>query len=462
MAAGEYRDFAEEAATGTNFTAVAFEKAASALQPLTRDYNLTNEQLKQLTRTTADLAAANGIGLVQSSNDVIGLMRGQTRAGQELGLNMKTNVIASMDGLTEAEKRAVAEGDTFAGAQARLHVLNLQAAGSLGMAAEAAGKTGDNFAKLDKATGSLWETLGKSQVIGSVTDALGTAATSAEHLIQVVDILNTKGAQFRFEYPELSGADFNQALLGGNLDAMLKARAAGGGGAGGFAGDEGFGPPPWVPTVLGGHVTNATYARSAAESYPDEGTRILNVTAATDSLTRAQEEAMKTGTDWRDETVRATNAQVALGDAVEQSRRALADLDQQMTRATAGESRLEALGRTLREDRARRARLGLAPLAGETDAIRGLGRAETAQQQAVGASALADTQALLAAIARGDDPFGLGKVQVGTQQVTADTVVINGPATGGQQSSVSGGAGRYGGARSTGPAYQGGLGRFGQ
>src|SRR4051812_29962645 len=67
-------------------------------------------------------------------------------------------------------------------------------------------------------------------------------------------------------------------------------------------------------------------------------------------------------------------------------------------------------------------------MAGETNLIRALGRAETAQQQDIGTSALGWAAALL----KGDDPLGLQKVQAARADVTIGnaTITVNGGAGG--------------------------------
>jgi hypothetical protein len=467
--AGEYREFSEQAARGTNFTAIQFERAAATLQPLTRDYRLTNEELQDLIRNTADLAAANGIGLVQAASDVDGSMRGMTRSGRELGLNLKADVIANMDGLSAAEKRAAAEGDNVASAHARLKVITLDSAAAHGQAAEAAGEAGDNFAKLDKATASLYETMAQSSGIGGLIDVFGRAANSAGDLVRITDLLNSKAAQYRFEYPEKSGADFNKALVTGTLDAELAARAAGGQGGGGFAGPgEGFTPiEAQVPNYVQELATKADDAAAKAnttlqEAYRDEGVRLDNVTAALDHRTAAQEAATKAGADYRDETNRAIEAERAYGGVLVGTREQLAGLDADMRGYETHRSQIGGLEKQLIDDRATRRRLGLPELPGETDAIRQLYKADYRTRLAEGPTALAE---VLSHLKLGDwDPSKVAAEHADVTIANATVVVQGGAGGGGQQSAISGGgsAARYAGARSNGPAYQSGLGRFGQ
>lgn len=470
----EYREFSEQSARGTNFTAIQFERAAAALQPLTRDYGLNNEELQALTRTTADLAAANGVDLVTAAGMVAATMRGQARAGAELGLNIRANVIAGMNDLSKAEKQAAVEGDNVASAHARLRVIELESAAAHGQAAEAAGAAGDNFAKLDKATANLYETMAQSSGIGGVIDVFGRAANGASDLIRLVDLLNSKAAQYRFEYPEKSGADFNKALVTGTLNAELAARAAGGQGGGGFAGPEGFPEPErWVPAIFE-HEKNAVYAATKADEaaakantnlrdlYLDESVRLDNVTAALDHRTAAQEAATKAGADYRDETNRAIEAERAYGGVLVGTREQLAGLDADMRGYETHRSQIGGLEKQLIDDRATRRRLGLPELPGETDAIRQLYKADYRTRLAEGPTALAE---VLSHLKLGDwDPSKVAADHADITVQAANITVQGGAGGGGQQSSISdgGSAARYAGARSNGPAYQSGLGRFGQ
>jgi hypothetical protein len=478
--AAEYREFAEQIAAGTNFTAVSFERAASALAPLRRDYGLTDEQLRELLKTTADLAAANAIPLTQAANDVAASMRGQARAGVELGLNMRANVIAGMEGLTEAEKRAAAGGDSVAGAQARLHVIMLESEGALGAAAAAAGETGDQFARMDKATANLYETLAKAPVIQSLANDLATAATSGSNLILVIERLN-------------------------ELDAEAQARGEGGTNEGNFARGFAEGAYPALAayrlaaaeverqrhdyaarnaTTTGMAIsvamadanarTDAWDARSAGVPPQDWRTSDEKVweatTTAVRSLTAAEGElAMhtseyreglkQTALDGGDLFTRHTQGWIDIGSAITAAAQEMGRFDLQLQ--TIGKDRGVASGLLGDLQAARSLQYRMGTYHGEYDAdILELRRRQQRLTLAGGAAADARVRAGLSAEAQGGDFYDVLKVD--TQHVTAQVVYVNGSQGSiGQMSDISGGGGtapvsdmisrRYENARSAGP-----------
>lgn len=466
-AAGEYREFSEQAAQGTNFTAIAFERAAAALQPLTRDYGLTNEQLQALLRTTADLAAANGVSLVQAAGDVAGVMRGQTRAGAELGLNIRANVIAGMDDLTEAEKRAAVEGDNVASAHARLRVIELQAAEAHGQAAEAAGETGDQFARLDKATADLYETLAKAPVIRSLADDLGTAATSGANLIRIMERLN----ELEAEAPGRNvTANVGAGFLEGAVPALAAVRVI----------EDTINQQRSGYEALLAHRTAVDSLRiTSAEAIGLTGRRVLptpfdpGAAPRMDQAIHANETAVRSLTSAEAELARKTDDYAA---AVKETASSGADLftrhtqgaddiatawtraqievnryELQLKQLQTSRSQSGGLEQQLVADRTLRRQLGLPELPGETAAIRELLRVGYKTQLAEGPAALA---AALAHLKLGD--WDASRVAVEHQDVTvgsANIVVQNGAAAGGggRQSSISArglpAGGRYGAAR---------------
>lgn len=214
-------------------------------------------------------------------------------------------------------------------------------------------------------------------------------------------------------------------------------------------------PPQGWRTGLGG---------PSARGYPDESERIGRIEKALHQLTAAQIEARDSGVDFRDETTREIEAQRAYGTELERTRQKVAGLDAQLQGFQAKRTQIGGYADALIADRAMRRRLGLPELAGETATIGQLLTAGYRQQLAEGPAALAAAQGHL-----GLGDWNMQSVQVDHQEVTAATVIVNGPVQGGgRMSGISGqprdrwATDRYAGARSSGPAYQSGLGRFGQ
>jgi hypothetical protein len=461
-AAGEYREFSEQVAEGTNFTAVQFERAAATLQPLIRDYGLTDEQLQGLLATTADLAAANRVDLVQASTDVVGVMRGMTRAGAELGLNLRTNVIASMTGLGDAEKRAVAEGDTLGGAQARLHAIQIEGAGAQGQAAAAAAETGDQFARLDGATAKLYETLADSSPVTGLAGDLADAAISGRNLLLIMELLdersrNPEGGTTGTAYSAfkvLAGQIVNPGAAGAALFAYLEEqrRAAEAEMIAHVTAQRGLALTSAQAVGLSGTVLTS----SGSPGVPDprvieENTRAVNALALSEQRQGEAEvalgkERMLTEKQYAAElasAMQSANDALArhaegIGSVATQWERVADGVakvrDQQLKALQGNQSQIDAETQALVQDRALRRRLGLPELAGETDLIRQLYKTGYQERLAEGPAAM---QAALAHLRAGDwDPQ---RVQIERQDVVATNVYLSGSVQGGggQQSSIS-------------------------
>jgi hypothetical protein len=203
--AKSYTEYAQAASRGTNFTTQAFQRSSAQMATLQRNYGLTSIQIKNLTDRSADLAAASGKDVADAAYRVQAAMRGEAEAAEQLGLTMNTKTVQAVANMTEAQRRNFYFLDQTTKAQILYNELMRQSAFAQGAAAAAAGTTGDSFAKLDKATSSLFTTMSQGNVIQTFVDQLAQAATSADNLLKILSILEqriAKSDQRRYQTPE--------------------------------------------------------------------------------------------------------------------------------------------------------------------------------------------------------------------------------------------------------------------
>jgi hypothetical protein len=175
-AADGLRDFADELQRTTTYSNDAAIEAANTFGTLERNYGLTADQIQNLITVTADLAAANGIGLAEAAERVQAAIRGEAESAEMLGLTMNDAAIGLVGisaNMTDAEKAAY-----------RYNALLEQSAFATGAAGEAAETASGRVNQLlneveDAATGFMEFTGPVGGIVAGLSDAslqIGLAA----------------------------------------------------------------------------------------------------------------------------------------------------------------------------------------------------------------------------------------------------------------------------------------------
>lgn len=190
--ASDLAAFTDQLATATARGRTETKQAAAVTATLARNYGFTTEEIKTVIAASNDLAAASGKGVADATQRVTAALRGETESSEALGLSLQMAALKGSDALTASEKARLETMGNVEGAHVRLRVLLEQAAFAQGEAAKQAELGTDNFAKLDAATANLNTTMAESTSINAIPGVLAQAATSAENLIKILDILNER------------------------------------------------------------------------------------------------------------------------------------------------------------------------------------------------------------------------------------------------------------------------------
>ncbi len=103
--AQELRAFADTQAAALGRTSVEFEQAANVAGSLSRNYGITNEQIKQLISRSADLAALHGGTVPDAMKRVEAALRGEAESAEVLGLTLNSDAVKAMASMTEEQRK---------------------------------------------------------------------------------------------------------------------------------------------------------------------------------------------------------------------------------------------------------------------------------------------------------------------------------------------------------------------
>jgi hypothetical protein len=143
-AATSYLNLANQIQSTTIFSNDDALEAIRLMGTLRENYDLTDQQIQQLIRTSADLATMHGYTLTDAAMRVQSAIRGEAESAEMLGLTMNQAAIDA-EGLTLTMTNAEA-------AQFRFNAMMKQTASSVGFAAEAADTTAGRVQQLANQT----------------------------------------------------------------------------------------------------------------------------------------------------------------------------------------------------------------------------------------------------------------------------------------------------------------------
>jgi hypothetical protein len=171
-AASQFVSLANSMQSSTIFSNDQVLEAANLMGTLSRNYDLTAQQIQQLIQVSADLAAVNGISLADASQRVAAAMRGEAESAEVLGLTMNDAAIGINklgSSATEAEK-----------AQFRLNALLEQSAFAMGEAeAQANSTTGQVQQLANRVQDAAVNFVEMTGPVGDVAAGLGSFGVEA-------------------------------------------------------------------------------------------------------------------------------------------------------------------------------------------------------------------------------------------------------------------------------------------
>lgn len=155
---------------------------------LVTQYGYTNDQIKEITKRSADLSAISGVDLVEATREVVAALRLEGDVAEALGLNLQQNAVQASLG-TKANQAAYAALGPLAQSQITYQKFLEQTNGSLGAAADRAKSGTGAYDKLTASVTNLSVALGKN--LQPATEA--TAAALAQAADKGTDLVTTLG-----------------------------------------------------------------------------------------------------------------------------------------------------------------------------------------------------------------------------------------------------------------------------
>jgi hypothetical protein len=171
--ASTFAKFADEQAKALGRTSAEFKQAAVVASTLTNNYGLTAQQLQTLIKRSADLAAVQGLSVVDATNRVTSAIRGEAEAAELLGLTLNSDAIKAIAEMTDQQRKNFETLDTLTKAQITYREFLRQTAAAEGAAAKAAA---DGLTTYDQA-GAAFNRLGVEA--GNSIDPIGKGLAGA-------------------------------------------------------------------------------------------------------------------------------------------------------------------------------------------------------------------------------------------------------------------------------------------
>lgn len=158
---------------------------------LQRNYGLTTDQIKQVIKVSADLAALSGKSLPDATQRVQAALRGEAEAAEALGLTLNSNAIKATAAMTEEQRKNFETLGPLEKTMIIYNELMRQTADLQGAAADRANSAAGGFDKLGAASEKLQVALGKEllPVLGGVASGLADVVDGVSDLIPKLEQL---------------------------------------------------------------------------------------------------------------------------------------------------------------------------------------------------------------------------------------------------------------------------------
>lgn len=208
--AGQFTKFADAQAAALGKSNVEFKQAAVVTATLNRNYGLTADQIQTVIKRSTDLAAVQGIGIVDATSRVTSALRGEAEAAELLGLTLNSDAIKAIAQMTDEQRKNFETLDALTKAQITYREFLRQTAFAEGEAAKAAAdgvtaydQAGAAFNRLGVEAGNSIDPIGKG-LAGALRDA---ADATAEFIRQQRQLPGWSQRATALTPPAVRGAD---------------------------------------------------------------------------------------------------------------------------------------------------------------------------------------------------------------------------------------------------------------
>jgi murein DD-endopeptidase MepM/ murein hydrolase activator NlpD len=133
--AQQFVEFSKQQAAATGQSALGFQKAAAEARSLATNYGLTNQQIQELIKRSADLGAISGKDTADAFHRIESALRGEGEAAEALGLSLNSNAVKAFGNMTAEQRKNFESLDQVTKAQIIYDELMRQSAADVGSAA---------------------------------------------------------------------------------------------------------------------------------------------------------------------------------------------------------------------------------------------------------------------------------------------------------------------------------------
>jgi hypothetical protein len=181
-----YADFAAKQAESTKRTVSEVQEAVVAFGSLSNRYAITSEQIKELTKRSADLAAVKGITTVEAAKRLEAALRGEAESAEFLGLTLNSDYLKKFAVMTDEQRKNFETLNPLAKAQITYAETIRQTNQYLGEAEKRTKSAAGAADNLNTATSNLAITFGKGLApsIASAQNSLAGWLESLDKYIQ--------------------------------------------------------------------------------------------------------------------------------------------------------------------------------------------------------------------------------------------------------------------------------------
>jgi len=102
---GLYNELAVQQAAATKRTTTEFQEAAVAVGSLSNRYAIQSDQIKEIIKRSADLAAVNGITVADAAKRVEASLRGEAEAAEAIGLTLNSDYLKKFAVMSDLQRK---------------------------------------------------------------------------------------------------------------------------------------------------------------------------------------------------------------------------------------------------------------------------------------------------------------------------------------------------------------------
>lgn len=219
--AGAYTQFVDQQAAATKRTTTEVKESIVAFGSLSNRYAINTDQVKELTKRSADLAAVKGITTVEAAKRLEAALRGEAESAEFLGLTLNSDYLKKFADMSSEQRKNWETLDPLIKAQITYREVLKQTEDAQGKAAQRAKEGAGAADNLKTSTANLALTLGQE-----MNPAFQKAAGYISTVIDRMNDLIKKNAELNAAPFTPPGIAADEAATRAEIDRRVRARSA--------------------------------------------------------------------------------------------------------------------------------------------------------------------------------------------------------------------------------------------